>query len=97
MTQYRLTELANHDLWEIRNRVLEDNGAIVLRRIMMELDDKLKLLSDFPGMGRARSEFTHDPVLFLPFYSWFIVYDPDSQPLQILRFVSARRDIRELF
>jgi len=97
VTQYRLTELANNDLWELRNRVLKDNGAVVLRRIMMELDDKLKLLSDFPGMGRARPELTDEPVFFLPFYSWFIVYHPESQPLEVLRFVSARRNIGELF
>lgn len=48
-------------------RRASDNGAIVLRRIMKKLDDKLALLSDFPGMGRARPEVTNDPVLFLPF------------------------------
>ena len=97
MAQYRFTELANDDLCEMRDRVLEDNGTVVLRRIMTELDDKLKLLSDFPGMGRARPDLTDEPVFFLPFYSWFIVYHPESRPLEVLRFVSARRHIREVF
>ena len=54
MSTYRLTELANSDVWEIRHRVLEDSGAAVLRRIMIELDAKLKLLCEFPGIGRCR-------------------------------------------
>ena len=53
MSGYRLTELANNDLWEIRDRILEDNSAVVLRRIMIELDAKLKLLCEFPGPMRT--------------------------------------------
>lgn len=64
---------------------------------MTELDDKLKLLSEFPAMGRARPELTNEPVFFLPFYSWFIVYYPESRPLEVLRLVSARRNVREVF
>lgn len=96
VSAYRLTELANSDLWEIRQRVLEDGGDAVLRRIMIELDAKLTLLCEFPGIGRARPEFTDESVFFVPFYSWFIVYDPESKPLEIVRLLSSRRDMAEL-
>jgi plasmid stabilization system protein ParE len=96
VSAYRLTELANNDLWEIRHRVLEDSGAAVLRRIMIELDAKLKLLCEFPGIGRARPEFTDESVFFVPFYSWFIVYVPGTEPLEIVRLLSARRNMTDV-
>ena len=36
MSRYVLTELALEDLDEIRDRVLEDNGPKVARRILLE-------------------------------------------------------------
>lgn len=93
MSLYRLTEIARDDLWEIRDRINADNGATVATRIITELDDTLCLLTRSPGMGRARLEFTDEPVLFFPFYSWLIIYDPAMNPLAILRLVSSRRDL----
>ena len=53
MSRYVLTELALEDLDEIRDRVLEDNGPKVARRILLELESKLELLCQFQAMGRA--------------------------------------------
>jgi antitoxin ParD1/3/4/toxin ParE1/3/4 len=92
MSDYQLTELALDDLEEIRDRVLSDNGPIVARRIILELKTKLELLCEFPRMGRVRPDLTEENVFFFPFYSWLIVYEPDTQPLMVVRLISSYRN-----
>ena len=92
MSRYVFTELALEDLDEIRDRVLEDNGPKVARRILLELESKLELLCQFPAMGRARADLTEEDVFFFPFYSWLIVYEPESHPLTVVRLVSSYRN-----
>ena len=92
MSRYVLTELALEDLDEIRDRILKDNGPQVARRILLELESKLELLCLFPAMGRSRTDLTEEDVFFFPFYSWQIVYEPESHPLTIIRFVSSYRN-----
>lgn len=62
-----------------------------------ELDESLTNLSAFPRIGRARPDLTDQPVYFFPFYSWLVVYEPESVLLKILRIVSAYRDSKNLF
>lgn len=97
MTRYELTEVAEEDLMDLRGRVIETNGRKVAKRIIGELDETLTRLSDFPGMGRARPDLTDEPVYFFPFYSWLVIYEPETIPLKILRIASAYRDSKNLF
>lgn len=97
MSRYQLTELARDDLLDIGNRIAEDNGKEVARRILSELRDRFGCLCDFPKMGRPRPDLTHEPVYFFPFYSWLIVYDPEPKPLQVIRIVSSYRSPNNFF
>jgi|GEM_PF-1146739 len=92
MTSYELTEVAEEDLIDLRLRIIDTNGPRVAKKIIGELDETLTHLSDFPGLGRSRPDLTDEPVSFFPFYSWLIIYEPKSAPLQIIRIVSAYRD-----
>jgi plasmid stabilization system protein ParE len=73
--------------------VREGRGAGTADRIGAELQATLELLVLFPGLGRPRSDLTVRPLLFFPFYSWFIVYLPDVTPLTVVRLISALRDL----
>lgn len=97
MTPYVLSLAAARDLEDIADRVSEDNGVAVALRIAEELDQKLRLIAHMPGMGRPRPEFIEDPnIWFMPFYSWLIVYDPHNTPLQVIRILSAARNIPDI-
>lgn len=97
MTPYELTEVAEEDLMDLRFRIIETNGRRVAKKIVGELDETLTHLSDFPGLGRSRPDLTDEPVFFFPFYSWLIIYDPETAPLRIIRIVSAYRDSKNFF
>jgi plasmid stabilization system protein ParE len=47
-----------------------------------------------PLSGHRREDLTDQPVRFWSVYSYVIVYDPDTQPLQIVRILHSARDVR---
>ena len=96
MTRYQLTELAQSDLLEIRDLLVVNKDRDLALKILTELRDKIELLVDFPAMGRERPEFKEGKLIFFPFYSWLIIYNPKSKPLLVIRVVSAYRDL-EIF
>ena len=49
-----------------------------------------------PQIGHTRPDLTTKPVRFWPIYSYLIVYDPQSRPLEIVRILSGYRDIAAL-
>lgn len=53
-------------------------------------------LSEFPGIGHRHSELTDEATRVLRVGSWYVVYDPASRPVVILRVVHTARSFREL-
>jgi antitoxin ParD1/3/4/toxin ParE1/3/4 len=47
-------------------------------------------------MGHLREDLTDEPVRFWSLFSYVIVYDPETQPLQILRILHSARDLRRI-
>jgi len=56
----------------------------------------LKLLGKQPGVGHVREDLPGRPVKFWPVYSYLIVYDPETEPIQILRVLHGMRDVEEI-
>jgi antitoxin ParD1/3/4 len=53
-------------------------------------------LADSPLVGRIRKELTPLPVRFWvvqPYLNYIIVYDPEKEPLQIIRILHSARDL----
>ncbi|MFY9589217.1 type II toxin-antitoxin system RelE/ParE family toxin [Rickettsia endosymbiont of Halotydeus destructor] len=46
-----------------------------------------------PNIGSKREDLTNKPVRFWIVYSYYIIYDPTTNPLQILRIISSYRNI----
>lgn len=44
-------------------------------------------------MGHRREDLTDKPVRFFPVYSFLIIYDPASTPLEIVRVLRGAQDI----
>lgn len=54
------------------------------------------MLATQPELGHWRKDLTSKPVRFWFVYSYLIVYDPATRPLEVVRILSGYRDITEL-
>ena len=95
MTGWKLTPEAEDDLFEIWAYVARDN-----RDAANEVEEAIylacDLLSESPLAGRTRTDLTALPLLFWlvqPHKTYFVVYDPDEEPLKIVRIVHTARHL----
>ena len=95
MTGYYLSEDAFRDLRKIWNYIAADNSdaADQFELIVYEACD---LIAALPMAGAVRKDFTLRPVRFhllLPYRTYWIVYDPSSRPVEIIRILHTSFDI----
>lgn len=97
MSQYRLTLKAQADLEEIFIYVAADGGEAMADRVVAELIAAFERLAALPGLGRTRSDVTDPRFRFWKANRFLIAYYPDTDPLEIIRLVGGRRDLRTAF
>ena len=56
----------------------------------------MQLLADRPGIGHLRADLSGDAFLFWPVLSYLVIYRPGTDPLQIVRVLHGKRDVRRL-
>jgi plasmid stabilization system protein ParE len=82
---FRLSAPAKLDADELVLRIAEDDWQTALR-IDDELESTFALLASRPHIGHTRTDLDIPPHLRVwPFYSWLIIYDPATKPLEIVR------------
>lgn len=98
MAGYRLTPAAIDDIDRIWDFIAADN-AEAADRVEVTILEACEALVLQPLMGRVRADLTSRPVRFwtVPrFRNYLIVYRPDTDPIQIIRVVHGKRDIRRV-
>jgi|SRR5450759_5788494 toxin ParE1/3/4 len=93
MKRFVLTRPAERDLDQIKSYLIEKAGLRIARRVMKEIRSALDFIDKEPGAGHVREDLTSRPVRFWPIYSYLIVYDPETKPVQILRVLHGMRDV----
>ena len=93
MKRYVLTPPAERDLDQIKQYLVRRAGARIARRVMSEIRRAILLLSSEPGIGHVREDFPGRPVKFWPIYSYLIVNDPATKPLEIIRIVHGAQGL----
>jgi plasmid stabilization system protein ParE len=88
-----LTLQAAKDLEEILLYIAEDNIKAAEKTISLFEQAFVKLANN-PYIGSKREDLTDKSVRFWIVQSYYIIYSQDSNPLQILRIISAYRDIK---
>ena len=83
------------DLYDIATYVARDNLDAALRFID-RIDQKLKLLSEFPGLGRTRDDLAAGLRGF-PFGNYVIFYRQIADGIELVRVLHGARDMRRLF
>ena len=92
---YRLFAEARRQIDEIGAFVADDNVDAALK-IYDAFEDAFQLLAENPGIGHTREDLTTRPVKFWSVFSYLVVYDPESSPLQIITVVHGARDVTNL-
>lgn len=92
MPRFLLTPQARADLLEIAEHLTGD-GPIAAERVLAKLRASMGSLADMPQMGHLRPDLTSADVRFWTVYSYFIVYRPDTSPLQVVRVLHGARDL----
>jgi plasmid stabilization system protein ParE len=95
MSGFVLTPAAEGDLRKIVE-YLEGDSPGAIMKVVEALDDAMRLLADNPGIGHLRSDLTHHAVRFWPVFRYLVIYRPDTSPLQIIRVLHGRRDVKQL-
>lgn len=95
MTNYKFTPQAITDLFDIWSFIANDNPAAA-DRVEEAVFSAGDFLADSPLAGRIRTELTPLPVrlwVLQPYPHYLVVYDPETQPLQIIRILHTSRDL----
>jgi plasmid stabilization system protein ParE len=93
MKPYRLTQAAKEDLFDIWIFIASDNVAAA-DRLENEILEACQRLANKPDIGHFRRDLTAKPVRFFSVRNnYLIVYDPASEPLEIIRFLHGARDV----
>ena len=96
MKRFVLTKPAERDLDQIKSYLVEKAGPRITRKVFQEIRSALKLLGSNPGIGHAREDLTDLPVKFWPVYSYLVVYEPETKPVQIVRVLHGMCDVEEI-
>ncbi len=95
MAEFFYSPAARLDLLEIWEYIARDN-LDAADRVEQEIKEAVLMLSKQPELGHWRSDLTSKPVRFWCVYSYLIIYDPTTRPLEVVRILSGYRDITEL-
>ena len=96
MKRFVLTRPAERDLEQIKIFLVRKAGPVIARRVLKDIRDALEFLGNEPGAGHVREDLTNRPLKFWPVYSYLIVYDPVTKPVQIMRVLHGMRDVEEI-
>lgn len=95
MSDFVLTQAAKGDLLKILEYLEGDNPSAVLK-VVDALDDAMQLLADNPGIGHLRPDLTPQDVRFWSVFRYLVIYRPDTKPLEIVRVLHGKRNVRRL-
>jgi antitoxin ParD1/3/4/toxin ParE1/3/4 len=95
MSEFILSPAARLDLIEIWDFIAQDN-IDAADRVRDEMLEAMAMLAAEPGLGHYRKDLADEPLRFWRVYSYLIIYRPESRPLEIVRVLTAYRNVKEL-
>ncbi len=75
---------------------MERESLEIADRIVSELFEGFCKLADSPAIGHRRADLTRQDVLFYKLFSYLIIYEPASRPLQILAVLHGKRNVSRI-
>jgi antitoxin ParD1/3/4/toxin ParE1/3/4 len=96
MKHFIVSEPAERDLEQIQDYLVQEAGRAVARRVTREIRRVVRFLAAHPSAGHLRPDLSNLPLRFWTVYSYVIVYDGTSKPIQVVRILHGARDIPSL-
>lgn len=98
MASWVLSPRATAELEDILQFIAEASGSQVTAQRMLDAFTRaLDQLAVTPRMGRRRPHLTGHAVRWWPVHRYLIAYDPESQPLRVIRVLHGSRDLDQIF
>jgi toxin ParE1/3/4 len=94
MKPYSLTPGAEVDLESIGRSIALDSPD-VSEKVVTEIRAAMRRLSEYPRIGRARSDIGDADLRVWVVFSYIIVYRASTRPLEIVRIIHGARDLAE--
>ena len=95
MKKFRLTAEAAGDITEIFDYIAEDS-IDAAQRVRAEVYDAMRKLARSPGLGHKRPDLTNRELLFWTVYSYLVIYQPNTKPVNIIAVLHGSRDVNKL-
>jgi len=98
MSAYQFTPEAFDDLFEIWSYIAAESLSAA-DRVEEAIYSSCAFLSENPLAGRVREDLTALPLRFWivqPFRNCWVVYNPETKPVQIIRILHSARNIASL-
>jgi len=93
---HKLSLAAEVDYAEIINYIAQNNPTAA-KQVKAHFAEAFHKLAEHPHIGQLLNNITEKPVRFWNVYSYYIIYNPQSLPLMVLRIISNYRDVETLF
>jgi antitoxin ParD1/3/4/toxin ParE1/3/4 len=87
-----LSSRAARDIESIWDFIAEDN-LDAAGRVRVAILDACRKLGQNPYLGHVRQDLTPAPLRFWAVYSYLIVYNPESRPIEIVSVFHGARDV----
>jgi antitoxin ParD1/3/4 len=95
MSEFTLAPAARQDLLDIWDYIAVDS-LDAADRVRDELFAAMRKLAAMPHLGHLREDRVDEPLRFWRVYRYLIIYRAESDPIEIVRVLSASRDISSL-
>ena len=97
MSRYLLTETAEDELREILAFIAERDGKGRAERVLVHFLDAFENLASSPGIGHHKRHLTGDALRWWPVFRFLVLYDPEAEPLTVMRILHGARDLDRIF
>ena len=97
MSRYLLTEIAEDELEEILVFIAERDGKGRAEHVLGHFLDAFENLASSPGIGHHKRQLTGRTLRWWPVFRFLILYDPEAEPLTVLRVLHGARDLHRIF
>ena|SRR6266478_4743069 len=94
--RYVLAPEAAFDLVQIWRYIKKQSSVEIADHVESVIRDRIAFLAGSPGAGHWRKNLTDEAVKFFPIYSYLIVYQPHTKPLQVVSILHGRRDVEQI-
>ena len=96
MDPFQLTDEAILDIDAIWLYLLERAGVETADRIVTEIFKGFYKLASSPNSGHRPADLTNRSVLFYRVFSYLVIYEAGSNPLQILGVLHGKRNVSRI-